>query len=245
MYSRSYAGKTHTFEPSGGLIQGALVFQDDETLTYWGLMQGKALAGPVAGTRLVELPVGHKLQWKDWVAQHPTTLVLSIQGREDVAFNPYTRYFGSKGGFRGLRATDGRLATKAPIYAVQLGARKIAIPFTAFVGGGVVSLGKDGWAFLYRPAGVSIFHGTIAFQSKARFRKSGTAWSVGGARFDPVRGAWSGKASPKRLQGFDTFWYSWSLANPKTEVLGAAVAKPSAPKAPKPTKRTWFSDPPR
>ena len=45
--------------------------------------------------------------------------------------------------------------------------------------------------------------------------------TVDGATFDAAAGEFVGAGSEKlrRLEGFDTFWYSWSLTNPSTAVL--------------------------
>ena len=50
MYARSYAGKEYSFEPSGGLIDGALVMQDFETNSYWYIMTQEAVSGAAKGT---------------------------------------------------------------------------------------------------------------------------------------------------------------------------------------------------
>lgn len=125
MYSRDYGGKRYTFEASGGLMHGALVMQDDETLSYWALLTASAIAGPLRGSRLRELPGWRKAKWGDWVKQHPDTQVLSVQGRQNLPYSPYASYFASSDGFRGLKAEDPRLPTKEPIYAFQLDARKL------------------------------------------------------------------------------------------------------------------------
>ena len=100
------------FEASGGLINSSLVMQDKETDSYWSIMEGESIAGEFDGTKLKELPVTHKVRWKDWVALHPETLILSLNGREDVRRNVYDEYLKSDQGFRGARAVDKRLKTK-------------------------------------------------------------------------------------------------------------------------------------
>ncbi|RMD94031.1 MAG: DUF3179 domain-containing protein, partial [Calditrichaeota bacterium] len=120
MYGREYQGKTLSFEPSGGLMNSSLVMQDRETDSYWSIMTGDAIGGKMKGEKLKELPVGVKMKWKDWIKKHPNTLVLSVQGREDVPRNVYRDYFRSGRGFRGIKAKDKRLKTKEPIFAFQL-----------------------------------------------------------------------------------------------------------------------------
>ena len=221
MYGREYQGKALNFEASGGLLHSSLIMQDKETDSYWSIMSGDSLSGKYKGTTLRELPLGEKVQWKDWVAAHPNTLVLSVEGVEHDDNNPYDNYFSSDSGFRGVEATDTRLATKQPIYSFHLKGKPYAVPFTAFEDGGVVQVGKR-QLFLYRPAGVEIFYSTFAFLGEG-FKRDGERWidTASGAAFDAEAGQFVGGdgAKVERLDGFDTFWFNWSMANPKTEVL--------------------------
>jgi hypothetical protein len=225
VYGRQYDGKDLRFEASGGLMHAALVMRDKETDSYWSIMTGDAIAGDLEGTPLEEWPLGEKAQWKDWVALHPDTLVLSVNGEEHVENNPYDNYFSSDSGFRDVAARDGRLETKAPIYSFQLGEEKFAVPFSAFEGGAVFQAGGH-HLFLYRPAGVAVFYSTLAFRgAEGDFARGRDGWShePSGARFDPEQGGFvsTGGAGPpvKRLEGFDTYWYMWSLTHPDTDVL--------------------------
>lgn len=219
MYDRDYKGKTLEFEASGGLRNSALVMQDRQTDTYWSIMDGKAIAGELEGTELVELPVSEKVPWKDWVAKHPDTLVLSVNGREDLSA-AYEQYYTDPRGFRGSRAEDDRLDTKEPIYAFRRGATPYAIPQKELEKGEVYRLDDGAQVFLYRPKNASMFHGTRAFVSQEGFEKRGDHWleKFTGARFDPSTGSFvGGEVEP--LSGFDTFWYTWSLNNPETKLL--------------------------
>ena len=101
-------------------MHAALVMRDKETDSYWSIMTGDAIAGDLRGTRLEEWSLGEKAQWKDWVARHPNTLVLSVNGEEHVENNPYDNYFSSDSGFRDIAARDDRLETKAPVFTFQL-----------------------------------------------------------------------------------------------------------------------------
>lgn len=223
MYARQYGERTLTLEASGGLIDAALVMRDDETDSYWSLMKGRALSGPLAGQPLEELPGSEKLPWSEWRERHPDTLVLSVRGREHDHTEPYANYFGSDEGFRGAEATDDRLPTKAPVYAFRLGERAYAAPFDAFAGGAAFAAGEAS-VFLHRPEGAAIFRSSHAVRGEGFVRRDGAWVEVGsGARFDPATGAWAGGEAgtgPSPLEGFDTFWYSWSLVHPETEVLG-------------------------
>jgi Protein of unknown function (DUF3179) len=229
VYGRQYAGRELRFEASGGLLHSALVMRDKETGSYWPIMTGAAGAGRLKGTPLQELPVGVKMAWRDWVRLHPDTLVLSVDGVEHVENNPYDQYLASDSGFRETSAKDKRLPTKEPVYSFQLGAAKYAVPFRAFTEGGVFEAGGRS-IFLYRPRGVAVYYSTRAFSAPpGGFERRDDGWydRASGARFEPRRGEFAGGqgAGPARLEGFDTFWYIWSLTHPATMLLGAPPAR--------------------
>lgn len=205
------------FEASGGLKNASLIMQDQQTDTYWSIMEGKAVAGELDGEKLVELPVGEKLQWKDWRAKHPETLALSVRGREDAG-DGYRDYFQSSGGFRGVEAKDDRLETKTPIFAFHRGDRAYGAAQDAIEGGAVYELDDGAFVFLFRGSGSSMFASTRAFISSEGFEEKAGVWSENrsGARFDRVSGEFPGVES---LGGFDTFWYNFSLNNPETSLL--------------------------
>jgi hypothetical protein len=223
VYGRTYAGKELNFEASGGLSNASLIMLDKETDTYWSIMTGEAMAGELKGTRLDELPYGEKRQWKDWVAEHPDTLVLSVDGVENESENPYERYYASESGFRGIDAANDKLANKAPVFAFRLGGKAYAVPYAAFEGGATFRVGKQS-VFLYRPAGVELYFSSAAFVApgKEAFRRDGDAWvGPGGAAFDPEQGVFVGEGGAiEHLAGFDTLWLNWSTTYPKAVLLG-------------------------
>ena len=225
MYGRAYGDRVLRFEASGGLMHASLVMQDKETDSYWSIMTGGAIAGEYRGTSLDELPWGVKTTWKEWRAAHPATLVLSVDGAEHAEHNPYDNYFSSPDGFRGMQAADDRLPTKEPIYAFQLGGKAYAVPSADFAAGGAFSAGGE-HLFLYRPADAAIFHSTAAFVSPEGFTREGGVWRhASGAPFDPEKGGFAGGEVP-RLDGFDTFWFNWSMTHPETEVLRPVLPSP-------------------
>lgn len=219
VYARTVGERVYSFEPSGGLIDGALVMNDFETGSYWYLMNHTAVAGPARGQRLRVLPVAEKTTWREWVAAHPQTKVLSVGGVEDVPVDPYANYFASPRGFRGLSGADDRLPAKEPIFAWASGGKSWCVPCKAFAGRARLLRAGDEEVLLFRPARASVYRSSGAW--RGRFRREGARVRCldTSALFDPQSGRWEGK-EPTRLDGFDTFWVSWSLAHPDTQVLG-------------------------
>ena len=218
MYGRDYGGKILNFEASGGLTNSSLVMQDKETDSYWSIMKGGSTAGQLSGTALVELPVSEKTSWAEWVARHPDTKVLSVDGAEHAG-DGYERYWEAPEGFRGQVATDKRLDTKAPIFAFEHAGNRFAVAHANFEGGHVIELGDEALLFLYRGDGAAMFKSTAAYLSRAGFVQDGATWTEleSGAKFDPTTGTFDSEV--EQLRGFDTFWYNWSLNNPDTEIL--------------------------
>jgi uncharacterized protein DUF3179 len=220
VYGRDYEGRTLNFEASGGLANSSLIMQDKQTDTYWSIMSGKAEAGSLKGTSLVELPVSEKVTWREWVAAHPETLVLSARGIEDPKRSPYDAYFADSDGFRGAVARDNRLETKDPVFAFLHRNRPHAADHRRISGGKPYDVSGGLSIFLYRQSGDELFRGTAAFQSGAGFEHENGVWTeLGtGAQFDPEQREFTGGAV-LRLNGFDTFWYNWSLTNSNTKLL--------------------------
>jgi len=203
-------------------VNATLVMQDFETDSYWSIMTNEAIEGEKKGTKLRELPVSSKVQWKKWVKKHPNTLVLSVDGEEDTSTG-YISYFNSPEGFRGIEATDQRLENKESIFTFEYENKKYAVANEIIEGGKVFDLGNLR-ILLYRPENADLFYSTIAYQTKSLgFSKVENGWMEidSGCVFDIETESFSkdGTNCPERFSGFDTFWYTWSLNNPDTELL--------------------------
>lgn len=74
---------------------------DRETESLWSQVKGEAVTGPLTGTRLKVLP-SSLTTWGKWRAQHPETLVLSLDTGYDRAYDsdPYLNYYAQQSGFR-------------------------------------------------------------------------------------------------------------------------------------------------
>ena len=191
--------------------------QDQETDTYWSIMEGEAIAGELAGNKLIELPVGERMSWRHWRAKHPDTLVLSVDG-EEHGNNAYQQYFHDPKGYRGQAAKDDRLETKEPIFGFHLDGAAYAVRQKDVENGKIVALESGDYVFLFRKSGSSMFQSTHAFVSEAGFEERYGAWTekATGTVFDPEAG---GFGEVEALTGFDTFWYNFSLNNPETTLL--------------------------
>jgi hypothetical protein len=201
------------------MINGSPILRDKETRSYWSLMSGEAVGGPLKGTKLKQLPIARRVLWREWLGAHPETRVLSVSGTTHWYSGAYHDYFASDGGFAGLTAEDRRLATKAPVYAFRMHAGAHAVPHDAIEGGRVFDI-EGSTVFFYRDPKSAPFKSTVAF-SGSRFLLVKGTWieTASKCRFSKSKGIFEGLRCPRQLEGFDTFWYSWSLSNPKTALL--------------------------
>ena len=228
MYSREQGEQTYTFEPSGGLLYATLVMQDRETDTYWSILTDEAIHGADKGNRLRQIPGSRKVTFGQWKALYPTTKVLSVEGVEHVETSPYENYFDSEDGFRGLEAEDDRLADKAPIFGFHLGGKAFAVPHEVFADGGALVEVEGRRIFFYREKDDSHYQGTVALVLGKDFRlsKDQGSWVLGtpagrDITFKPERRNFGAPTSVTRpINGFDTYWYQWSLTNKDTAIVG-------------------------
>ena len=196
--------------------------QDRETDSYWSIMTNESINGKAKGTKLKELPVGVKMQWKNWVKNHPNTLVLSVKGREDSR-NVYSNYFTSDGVFKGHYATDKRMADKVPVFAFHYKNKNYAIPHSRIEDGKIVKIEEE-FFFMFRPKNSSVYQSTAAYNLENReIEIKNTKWLISNTNcyFNTSEYKFVGEDSdcPPALQGLDTFWYTWSLTNPGTIIL--------------------------
>jgi len=205
-----------SFEASGALKSASLVLRDRETDSWWSIMSSDAIGGELEGADLVELPFASKTTWKEWVARHPDTRVLSVDGTEHVDSDPYADYFASDRTFRDLEISDQRLAPKTPVFAFHLDGVAFAVPHEAFEGGARIPLtdGSGRSLLLFRESG-----SPLQASSRAFLVEPGWVDPPSRPVAELIRAATEGSTGLEPLAGFDTFWYSWIAVNQESELL--------------------------
>ncbi len=188
-------------------------------------MQGKAVGGEFDGVKLRVLD-SEKMPWAQWKAKYPNTLVWSEEGREDQASVPFEESQ-STTGYRGLVATDKRLATKDPVFGFIHEGIANAVSFKSFVDGATFRV-DGGELFLFRSSVDPVERSTAAWFSTAGFERIGGVWREKDSKqtFDTEARDFVDQNDPEQDsmvkhfdRGFDTWWYNWSLNNPETRLL--------------------------
>lgn len=80
-------GKALTFGNRSQLYKLNMTWWDHETESVWTQLLGEALIGPLAGTRLEQLPA-FTGPWESWREKHPNTLVLRVEDESYAAEQP-------------------------------------------------------------------------------------------------------------------------------------------------------------
>ena len=97
-FRREVAVEERTFGVSGLLYNSTLVMYDrrenGEAESLWLPIQGRAVAGPAAGSRLETLPCS-LVTWANWISRHPDTTVIDglLNFRKHYGMEPYSSYY--------------------------------------------------------------------------------------------------------------------------------------------------------
>jgi len=245
VFERVVGGATLDFGTSGKLYKSDLVMYDRQSHSLWAQMEGRAIVGARAGTRLELIPA-NTLSFDEWRLTHPTGKVLSRDTGHSRNYgrNPYESYDQPGLGpflFRGR--LDPRRPPKERVVGIKLGGAARAYPWPVLAGRRVVHdrLGDQALVILYRPGALSALDDqeiqrsravgatsvfrrgvegrTLTFEATpAGFRDSetGSTWNLLG---HAVKGPLAGRRLTA-VPHVDAFWFAWAAFNPGTSVYG-------------------------
>jgi hypothetical protein len=243
VFERVVNGATLDFGTYGKLYKSDLVMYDRQSHSLWAQMEGRAIVGTYAGTRLKLVPA-NTISFEDWRATHPAGKVLSRETghRRSYGVNPYQSYDQPKLGpflFRG--ELDPRRPPKERVVGIKLGEAARAYPWPLLAERRVVHdrLGDQDLVILYQPGTLSALDdeeikrsravgatGTfsrvvegraLTFEATAegfRDRETGSTWTLLGHSV-------KGPLARRRLTPVphvDAFWFAWAAFNPATSV---------------------------
>ena len=194
VFRSDVAGKVTEFGVSGLLYNSDVLLYDKNTESLWSQIMGEAVAGKLVGEKLSPIPVNHTT-WRDWLAQHPDTRVLSTETGffRDYDRNPYQGYEQSRQLYFGVnnRAPD-NYHPKEQVVGLEFDGVYKAYPF--------VELEKNGQPrFKDTVNGISV---TIEWDSTNQSVVLSDAKGV-------------------RIAGIQGFWFAWFVFHPDTLVFQA------------------------
>jgi hypothetical protein len=219
-----------------GRYNGTMLLEDTSTHSLWSPFTGVALTGPLRGSLMDRLPLSQCL-WREWLAMHPTTLVL--YGAETLRDGRWKEFSpGSPGIAAGMRATlvrplDGRLPHNTLVLGVAHAAKARAYPLPALARIGPVlndSLGGAEIVLRCRPGTLQ----ALAFQRRVGDRILVFGYSEGRGVYDEeTKSVWNemGEAISGPLVGTQLAylesgvgeWYEFAAYHPGTEIFEATT----------------------
>lgn len=125
-------GKEHfDFGVSGLLYNSDVLLYDRQTESLWSQIRKQAIAGPLKGQRLEQIPLEHT-SWSDWRTRYPQTRVLSQETgyQRDYRRSPYADYANSERLMFEVSARDNRFPPKAWVIGIEIDGIAKAYPFS-------------------------------------------------------------------------------------------------------------------
>jgi hypothetical protein len=204
------------FGSSGFLYRSNKLMYDQATHSLWNQFTGRPVVGPFTGSgiELAVLPVTIAT-WRDWLAQHPDTKVLSLETgyqRDYTPGQPYGDYFASDELMFPMLVADERLAPKDYVFALRADGRQQAWSLDEFSGGRVINAEVGDLPV--------VLIGDAATRTVRAYRSGGREFVAGS---DPTTLVADGQtwrvqeetlvapdgARLERLPGHIAYWFAW------------------------------------
>src|SRR6266540_2292637 len=186
VFDRVVDGRTLDFGTSGKLYRSDLLMYDRQTHSLWAQIEGRAVVGERAGTRLAPIPA-NTIAYEDFKAAYPAGRVLSRDTGHARSYgtNPYGSYerlviFYRSGAVSAL--DDSEIARSRDVGATGV--------FSPAVDGKVLSFERVPEGF--------------------RDRETGSVWTLLG---HAVKGPLAGRRL-RAIPHVDAFWFAWAAFNP-------------------------------
>jgi len=218
------------FGSSGFLFRSNKMMYDQQTKSLWQHMQGEPVVGPLAdsGIRLAPRPVV-TTTWRDWLRQHPRTVVLDIDTghtRDYTPGRPYGTYYASPETMFPVFPRSARLATKDFVFVLRLDPAHKVYPLKIFDREPVINdtVATTPVVVVGRSASRTVRayeRGGLHFRAGAgpdELVETGTGerWHLEEEALVAIR---PGRRL-RRLAGHNAYWFGWFAFHPDTPVYG-------------------------
>jgi hypothetical protein len=243
VFDRVVDGVTLDFGTSGKLYKSDLVMYDRQTHSLWAQMEGRAIVGARAGTRLRPVPA-NTMAYAEWKAAFPAGKVLSRETGHSRPYgaNPYGGYDApTLRPFLFDGQPDPRRPPKERVVGVTLAGQARAYPWPMLEARGLVqdTLGGERVVVFYRPGALSALDADEIAKSRAvgatavfsplvdgralrfqpgpdgfRDHETGSLWNLVGRA---IRGPLEGRRL-RPIPHVDAFWFAWAAFHPATTI---------------------------
>jgi hypothetical protein len=125
------AGKDRTFGVSGLLYNNDLLLYDRQSESLWSQIEGKAVSGPLVGTKLPYIQT-RTISWKKWKQMYPYSQVLSTETgyAQNYDHSPYAGYEDRKQVPFPAENTDDRHHPKEWVLGIEMNGQYKVYPFS-------------------------------------------------------------------------------------------------------------------
>jgi len=186
-------GRPLTFGVSGLLYNSDLLMYDHQTESLWSQIEGRAISGPLAGTRLEPVAIRHELwqRWRERVGQSGKVLSTDTGHRRNYRLSPYGDYDHSERLYFQVTHTSRRYHPKTWVLGWSHNGESKAWPFPELAEHGAVLEDRIGG----KPVQL---------------------------RYDPeVPSAELRDETGNLLPATRAFWFAWYTFHPDTEIFEA------------------------
>ncbi|MEM6469818.1 MAG: DUF3179 domain-containing protein [Planctomycetota bacterium] len=234
IFYKSNAGELEfDFGTSGFLYRSNKLMFDEKTKSLWSSIAGEPVVGPLTGNglKLETIPVV-TTTWGQWKADHPNTLVLSLETGHERDYGEgvaYRDYFASKDLMFTVPSLDDRLAAKDEVFIVRtndVAATPLAIDVRYLKEHPIVEekIGDQKFIVITDSSGACRAYAepTTKYQRAEHgsiVDDDGNRWQAEEKGFrcldDPD------KPTLDRLPAHRAFWFAWYSQHPDTRLLTA------------------------
>ncbi len=232
MYSTEFNGETTEFGTSGMLYRSNKLMYDRATETLWHQFRGEPVVGPLAGSGIrLEILPNVLTTWREWLAQHPDTTVISndtgvhsasFYASEDEKESIYFSYRSDPGTMFPVAGIADSLPIKEQVFGLTFGGTARAYSRPALANVPVLNDtigGQDAVIITVAAGGVRAYdRGGITFQTGPGGQlqdEDGVEWRVFEDALENVEDPGRRLA---RLPSRDAYWFGWQAFYPDTEL---------------------------
>jgi hypothetical protein len=220
VFSPLIAGKDEHFRLVG-MDHFNAMFEDATTRSWWRQVSGEAIAGPLKGKVLTEIPA-EQMRLHAWISQHPETEIMQPDTTFNEAYAGLKNYDEGKSKGDLTRADSLSWKDKSWIVGIQLGMDAQAYDWNELLVKKVLHDKVSGIPLLITMENDSAsFHvfkrDTLAFEfnpssSTLQDIQTRSTWNLKG---QCIEGTLAGKQLPM-VQSYQEFWHSWRTFRPQT-----------------------------
>jgi hypothetical protein len=201
------------------------MFEDAATKSWWRQVNGVAIAGPLKGKTLAEIPA-EQMSLAAWIRQNPNTRIMQADSTFKEEYEGLQNYDEGKSKGALTRADSLSWKDKSWVVGVQLGRHARAYDWNDLLAHRVLNDTLAGTALVVAVESDSAsFHVwrrdslSFAFDPSTDLLKDEQTQSAWNWRGVGVEGNLKGKRL-QVLQSYQEFWHSWRTFHPQTTQFG-------------------------